>query len=118
MKISWNRRTGQERYLTSWKSINDSSHGGFTYKVDKELPQLIVFMGLTKKFRIGPWNGVGFNGVPSLPNTNIKTVVGFDGNEWSYRFEIDPNNKETVSVITFTQSGSLQRLELDGGSTE
>ncbi|KAE8667797.1 hypothetical protein F3Y22_tig00112370pilonHSYRG00016 [Hibiscus syriacus] len=35
MTIGWNLKTGEERYLTSWKSADDSSPGNFTYQLDR-----------------------------------------------------------------------------------
>ena len=64
MKFGWDLKTGLNRYLSSWKSADDPSIGDFTYGMDiNGLPQIVLAMGSTKKFRTGTWNGVRFSGV-------------------------------------------------------
>lgn len=65
MKVGWDFRTGQNRFLTSWKDASDPSLGEYTYRIDNpELPQLVVAQGSKKVFRTGPWNGLRFSGTP------------------------------------------------------
>ncbi|KAK8329488.1 hypothetical protein V6Z11_A11G323700 [Gossypium hirsutum] len=82
MKIGWNLKTGEERYLTSWTSADDLSLGSFTYRLEKNrLPQLFIDRGSVKIYRIGPWNGIGFGGVPVVPNLVFKPIVISNENE-------------------------------------
>ena len=119
MKISWNVETGQERYLTSWKAPDDPSSGDSSYRLEKKtLPQLVLVVGSAKKFRTGPWDGNQFSGVSSPFSRLLKPFMGFHEQEWSYSFE--KNSDEVfATVLTISQSGSLQRLKLnDRNSTE
>ncbi|KAG5551154.1 hypothetical protein RHGRI_009545 [Rhododendron griersonianum] len=48
---------GLDQHMTSWKAADDPSPGDFTYRIEnKGLPQLVITMGSTKKYRSGPWN--------------------------------------------------------------
>ncbi|PON86655.1 S-locus glycoprotein [Trema orientale] len=117
MKLSWNIESGQERYITSWKAPDDPSIGNCTHKIDKkELPQLVLLMGMAKKLRTGVWDGVQFSGSP-LSYQVLKPLIEFDGHEWSYRFERN-SNEFLGTVITVTQSASVQILILNYGSSE
>ncbi|GMN69305.1 hypothetical protein TIFTF001_038354 [Ficus carica] len=117
MKISWDKDSGRERYLTSWTAPDDPSSGDSTYKIEhKELPQLVLFLGSAKRYRTGAWDGVRFTGLTAIPNSVIRPFAESDGHEWSYWFE---QNKDEffATVITVTQSSSVQRLVLkDEGS--
>lgn len=117
MKISWNTNTGLEKYLTSWKTVDDPSAGDFTYKIEeKGLPQLVVGRGSTKEFRTGPWNGVEFNGLPTLPNPVFYPIMELNGYEWYYKFKFA--NSVVATLLTISQSGLLQCFVLSKDSTE
>ncbi|XP_058188702.1 G-type lectin S-receptor-like serine/threonine-protein kinase RKS1 [Rhododendron vialii] len=46
MKLGLDRRTGLERFLTSWKSQDDPSTGEYSFQLElKEFPQFILFKG-------------------------------------------------------------------------
>lgn len=48
MKVGLNLKTGEKRFLTSWRSDNDPSPGNFTLGVDQQkLPQGLVWKGST-----------------------------------------------------------------------
>ncbi|KAJ1434828.1 S-locus glycoprotein domain [Sesbania bispinosa] len=62
MKLGWDKTSGMNRYLTSWKSANDPSPGSFTYSFDhKEFPELVIRQRMNITFRSGIWNGIRFN---------------------------------------------------------
>ncbi|KAF7127122.1 hypothetical protein RHSIM_Rhsim11G0079900 [Rhododendron simsii] len=53
MKLGLDRRTGLERFLTSWKSRDDPSTGEYSFRLQpNELPQLILFKGSTRIWRM------------------------------------------------------------------
>ncbi|KAF7127241.1 hypothetical protein RHSIM_Rhsim11G0083000 [Rhododendron simsii] len=56
MKLGLDRRTGLEWSLTSWKSRDDPGTGEYSYRVEpNEFPQLILFKGSTRFWRIPAW---------------------------------------------------------------
>ncbi|TKY71597.1 G-type lectin S-receptor serine/threonine-protein kinase [Spatholobus suberectus] len=62
LKLGWDKTSGLNRYLTSWKSANDPSAGNFTYRFDdNEFPELVIRQGMNITFRSGIWDGIRFN---------------------------------------------------------
>ncbi|GMN65511.1 hypothetical protein TIFTF001_038865 [Ficus carica] len=121
MKLVWDLNTGFERFLTSWKSSDDPSTGDYTFKMgNKGLPQLVLAMGSTKKFRSGTWNGVRFSGIPVMWNndsSSFKYTLVFSENESSYMFESTVVSG-VVTRLTLSNSGLLQRFLLEKSSTK
>ncbi|RVW81575.1 S-locus-specific glycoprotein S6 [Vitis vinifera] len=81
MKVGWNLKTGLQQKLTSWKS---------------------------KKVRLGPWNGLEFNGLNALDNSVYKAVFVANNDEVYALYE--SNNNKIISRLTLNHSGFLQRL--------
>eukprot|EP00261_Vitis_vinifera_P031418 XP_019072661.1 PREDICTED: G-type lectin S-receptor-like serine/threonine-protein kinase At4g27290 isoform X3 [Vitis vinifera] len=101
MKFGWNRVTGLDRYLSSWKSADDPSKGNFTYGIDLSgFPQPFLRNGLTVKFRAGPWNGVRFGGIPQLTNNSLFT------------FDYVSNEKEIYFIYYLVNSSVFVRRVL------
>ncbi|KAF3457322.1 hypothetical protein FNV43_RR01979 [Rhamnella rubrinervis] len=64
MKLGIDRRTGLNRFLTSWKSADDPRIGNYTLRIDPAgYPQLILYDGQVPRFRAGHWNGIRLSGV-------------------------------------------------------
>ncbi|KVH89601.1 Apple-like protein [Cynara cardunculus var. scolymus] len=109
MKIGWNRTTGINRFLKSWKSNNDPSSGDYSFKMNIDgFPELIVWHNETKVCRSGPWNGRRFSGIPEMKGVSI---MHFDFHETSgdisYSFRM--LNSSVYSRLTINSSGNLQR---------
>ncbi|PON43773.1 S-receptor-like serine/threonine-protein kinase [Parasponia andersonii] len=120
MKLGWDLRTGLERYLTSWKSDEDPSTGDFTYRMDIHgLPQAVLVMGSSIKFRTGAWNGVRFSGIQLMTSTNgaLNFTFSFNENESYYMSEPLVNSTFTTR-FTLNHSGIIQRLILENKSTQ
>ncbi|WKA12868.1 hypothetical protein VitviT2T_030216 [Vitis vinifera] len=117
MKVGWNLKTGLQRKLTSWKSADDPSPGGFSYRIDiNVLPYMVLGVGVGKKVRSGPWNGLEFNGLNALDNSVYKAVFVANNDEVYALYE--SNNNKIISRLTLNHSGFLQRLVLKKGSSE
>ncbi|KAF3455681.1 hypothetical protein FNV43_RR00323 [Rhamnella rubrinervis] len=112
MKIRLDRRTGINKFLTSWKSEDDPSEGNYTYRIDPAgYPQLMLYKGQVPWWRTGHWNGIRFNGGPVFrlePITN-NTFVSND-NEISSMSSI--YNISILSRIVVDESGLVQRFIL------
>lgn len=75
MKLGKNLVTGHEVCLTSWKNSGDPAAGNFTFAFDPTgYPQIVMRQGYNVTYRLGPWNGVGFSGLPNLQRNNIFTI--------------------------------------------
>ncbi|KAJ4833179.1 hypothetical protein Tsubulata_016047 [Turnera subulata] len=108
MKIGWNLTSGEERYLASWKSVDDPSPGEFTYRLDNHGPaaQLIIFKGDVKKVRLGPWNGLFYGSIPVLKNPIFKSILVHSKDELYYTDQL--LSSSAISRVTVNSSGSLQ----------
>lgn len=117
MKLGWDLRSGQERYLTSWRSINDPSPGDITYRLDiRGLPQLFIVVGSAKKVRSGPWNGVFFGGTPKVHNSVFEPILVRNEDEIYYTYRLV--NNSVSSRLTLNQSGAVERLVMYGQKSE
>ncbi|XP_040960287.1 G-type lectin S-receptor-like serine/threonine-protein kinase At4g27290 [Gossypium hirsutum] len=109
MKVGWNLKTSEERYLTSWKSADDPSPGNFTFRLDKNgLPQLVIDTESMRTYRTGPWNGFGFEAIPAYLNFLFKHNVVSNENEIFFSYEVA--NKEITTRLWLNYTGYLQRL--------
>uniref|UniRef100_A0A2N9HCP4 non-specific serine/threonine protein kinase n=1 Tax=Fagus sylvatica TaxID=28930 RepID=A0A2N9HCP4_FAGSY len=67
MKLGWDSRIGLEWRLSAWKSPDDPSPGELNYGIEhNNYPEAAIKNGTEKYFKTGPWNGLGYNGVPTL----------------------------------------------------
>ncbi|KAL3503320.1 hypothetical protein ACH5RR_037769, partial [Cinchona calisaya] len=97
MKLGHNFVTGLEVYISSWKSFEDPAPGKYTYHCDPTgYPQNFVKMGSSLQFRTGPWNGLGFSGVPSLQRNPI------------FSYEVVMNSKEVYYTYKLLGSTSTR----------
>ena len=109
MKLGWNKKTGLNWYLTSWKSLSDPSSGNYSYALDPGgLPQLVLHKGSTKQFRSGPWYGTGFSGLPALlANAVFQPKFVSNDDEEYYSFITTGN---VISRFVLSQSGFVQHF--------
>ncbi|XVE65724.1 hypothetical protein DITRI_Ditri08aG0022500 [Diplodiscus trichospermus] len=67
MKLGLSFRTGQNRFLTSWKSPDDPGVGNYSYRISPSgFPQLYLYKGSSPWWRAGSWTGQGWSGVPKM----------------------------------------------------
>ncbi|KDO74334.1 hypothetical protein CISIN_1g003832mg [Citrus sinensis] len=109
MKLGRNFKTGMDRHLSSWKSINDPAPGEFSLWIDTHgFPQLVLRKGSVLQYRAGSWNGLGFTGTPPLkenvPLCDYKFVI----NENEVYYECDAKGP-AVSRLWVNQSGLVLR---------
>ncbi|KAK9937530.1 hypothetical protein M0R45_014311 [Rubus argutus] len=109
MKLSWNKITGFNRHLTSWKSTQDPSQGNYTFELDhRRYGELVLKKGSVMVWRTGPWNGIRFSGLPHFgPNSIFKYDLVFDDHDEEYYiFELLGS---IYSRLTVNQDGRVQR---------
>ncbi|CAE5959568.1 unnamed protein product [Arabidopsis arenosa] len=88
-----------ESFLNSWRSPYDPSSGDFSFKPGTQgLPEFYLYMKEFLLYRSGPWNGVGFSGIPTMQN-------------WSYfddtYFNVTDHSMHYLR-FTLTSEGLLQ----------
>ena len=101
MKFGIDLEKGVDRYLTSWRSVNDPSPGEFTYRLDLSgFPQRTMMKGSVMKFRSGHWNGLRFSGIPFLePNSVYSFGFVFNQTEIYYYFHNVDGSVPTMLVL-------------------
>ncbi|KAL6333446.1 hypothetical protein AAG906_028631 [Vitis piasezkii] len=98
MKLGLNRRTGYNRFLTSWKSPTDPATGKYSLGFNVSgSPQIFLYQGSEPLWRSGHWNGLRYSGLPLLNNQD----------EISYMFIMV--NASFLERVTVGVDGYIQR---------
>ncbi|XP_023729494.2 G-type lectin S-receptor-like serine/threonine-protein kinase At4g27290, partial [Lactuca sativa] len=110
VKLGKDLITGRERFLTSWKSPDDPSVGRYKVWMDTNgYPQVFVGAGQGETLRVGPWTGLGFQGVP-VENMDLIYSTEFVVNQkeiyYSYKVK-----STTTSWLILVWDGMAQRLQ-------
>ncbi|XWS27928.1 hypothetical protein CRYUN_Cryun25bG0022500 [Craigia yunnanensis] len=112
MKLGRNLKTGLDRYLSSWKTPDDPSHGNFTYRYEiGGFPELKLREGSIVRFRSGPWKGMRFTGTTGLKLNPIFTF-GVVFNKREHLNWID--RKQGWDVYTTVQKDNCNNYALCG----
>ncbi|KAJ0045004.1 hypothetical protein Pint_04369 [Pistacia integerrima] len=110
MKLGINLDTGLNRFLSSWKSLDDAAEGDFTFKIDPDgYPQSYLRKGSDIQFRSGSWNGLRWTGAPTLKPNSVYTYE-FVLNEHEVYFKFEILNDSVPSRMVLSPSGQLQRF--------
>ncbi|KAK9155978.1 hypothetical protein Sjap_003458 [Stephania japonica] len=119
MKLGRNFKTGQNWYISSWKSASDPSPGRYTYEIDTQgVPQLRLRSGNFVLYRTGSWNGIQFTGTPYLTQNPIFEYKFIDNEEEVY-FTYDLRNQSVVlDLVRLNHSGLVMAYEWNDGSHE
>ncbi|KAL3739211.1 hypothetical protein ACJRO7_020592 [Eucalyptus globulus] len=112
MKLTLNRKTGFERRLIAWKSMDDPSPGDYVHELNysQGLPQYEVVQVHvhSKKYRTGQWNGVQFVGCSIAPNSFRVSAFVYTETEISFMFEIQ--DRQLFSIMKLNYLGVVQLL--------
>ncbi|KAI8525256.1 hypothetical protein RHMOL_Rhmol13G0216400 [Rhododendron molle] len=109
LRFDVNRKTGLNRFLTSWKSGDDPGPGEYSLKMDLNgSPQMLLYKGSGLVWRAGSWIGHRWSGIPEMTFDYIKDnyVENQDEVTFSYSFR-DPS---ISSRLVLNESGTLQWL--------
>ncbi|KAK4340564.1 hypothetical protein RND71_039065 [Anisodus tanguticus] len=109
MKLGWDSKEGLNRNITSWRTPFDPAPGNYTFKLDiNGLPEAFLMNREKVFYRSGPWNGVGFSGVPEMkPTEIIKFEFQMNKDQVYYTFEV--LDKKICSRLLVKHNGFLQR---------
>ncbi|KAK3188213.1 hypothetical protein Dsin_027774, partial [Dipteronia sinensis] len=118
MKFGWNRKTGLNRILTSWKSIDDPTPGEFSSGFDPHsIPQIFLYKNSVPHWRSGIWNGRILNGMIDVgsPKDYFSDQIDFinvtfvsKDNEIYIKFA--PKKVDVFSIVVLESMGFLNRL--------
>jgi len=108
MKLGWNIETGLERFLLSWKSVDDPAEGEYSMKIDlRGYPQAVILDGSKIKIRVGSWNGESWAGYPAKSPGSSQNFVF---NEKEVYYEFGHVDSSVYTVLTMNPSGASQRI--------
>ncbi|EXC29553.1 G-type lectin S-receptor-like serine/threonine-protein kinase RKS1 [Morus notabilis] len=118
MKLGLNRKSGLNRFISSWKSADDPGTGNCTYRIDSTgYPQMFAYKNRVPFWRAGSWTGQRWSGVSTMTNgfldntsyvnnqDEISVMYGIstDSNSVFSRFVIEES--ETVRQFTWQDQG-------------
>ncbi|KAF7127849.1 hypothetical protein RHSIM_Rhsim11G0080000 [Rhododendron simsii] len=110
MKHGLDRRTGLEWFLTSWKSRDDPGTGEYSYRVEpNEFPQLILFKGSTRVWRIPSWLKPRRTAEAETTASSILNATYVNNRDQVYAF-YTPINASTLLTTFVDELGSLKLL--------
>ncbi|KAH7833417.1 hypothetical protein Vadar_006170 [Vaccinium darrowii] len=110
MKLGLDRRTGLQRFLTSWKSRDDPGTGEYTYRVEpNELPQLILFKGSTRVWRVTACLQSDYRATQEATPTFIFNGTCVNNRDEAYTF-YTLINASNVSTHFLDELGSLKMV--------
>lgn len=110
MKLGFDRVTGLNRFLSSWRSPDDPGQGEHILKLDpRGYSQSFQLRKNVKHFRAGSWNGLYFTGYP-VQKQNPVYKAKFILNEKEAYYEYELVNSSVYSRIIMSPLGTGQRL--------
>ena len=118
MKLGLDRRTGLNRFLTSWKSKDDPGFGNYSYQmVPTGYPQLCLYMGQTLLWRSGTWTGLRGSGVLNMTSNlfnvrnlfNVSFVNNQDETTIMYSTFSNLADPRVFPKVVVDESGIMQR---------
>ncbi|KAK3433292.1 hypothetical protein EUGRSUZ_D00889, partial [Eucalyptus grandis] len=109
MKLGLNRKTGLNRFLTSWKSPEDPTPGNCSYRIDPTgYPQLLLYKDGDPYWRAGSRTGDRWSGVPEITRAYIFNISFVnDPDEVSIMYGVIDASIITRMVVS--ESGSVRR---------
>nr|POF04787.1 g-type lectin s-receptor-like serine/threonine-protein kinase [Quercus suber] len=112
MKLGLDRRTGLNRFLTSWKSKDDPGIGNYSYQiVPTGYPQACLYMGRTLLWRAGSWTGLRWSGIPKMTSNyfNVSFVNNQDETFIMYSIFSNSADPKVIVKMVMDESGIMQR---------
>ncbi|XP_055803587.1 G-type lectin S-receptor-like serine/threonine-protein kinase At4g27290 [Solanum dulcamara] len=108
MKLGWDKKTGIDRSMRSWRASDDPAPGDYLFRLDSgdsgQSPQLVLEKNQRINSRWGPWDGQRFSGGYALMDNQAFTPIfnsntdaiyfTFEAkNDWSLKLSLNPEGK-------------------------
>uniref|UniRef100_A0A1J3FFP7 Receptor-like serine/threonine-protein kinase n=2 Tax=Noccaea caerulescens TaxID=107243 RepID=A0A1J3FFP7_NOCCA len=101
MKLGKDSKTGENRKITSWKSLDDPSPGSYSFGIAPlKFPELYIWEKELPKWRTGPWNGQAFIGSRRNPRERFKG------------FNLEKDNQGKM-LLSYEESSLLLHFKLE-----
>ncbi|KAF9666880.1 hypothetical protein SADUNF_Sadunf16G0274700 [Salix dunnii] len=100
---------GLDVTISSWRSVDDPSPGYYIFEVDPKRLELVVNDKSDLRSRSGPWNGIGFSGLPYLKPDPIYNYTFVFNDEVAY-FTYDLYNISVITTLVLYEDGIMNRL--------
>ncbi|PHT29949.1 hypothetical protein CQW23_30448 [Capsicum baccatum] len=115
MKYGINKRTGLNRFLTSWKSLNDPGTGEYRYTMELNgTPQVFLYKNSSRIWRTGSWTGHGWSGVPEM-SPNFIFSLSYVDNDTEVSMTYGIHDTSISSRMVLNESGIVNRLTWQEG---
>lgn len=110
MKLGKNLVTGEEWFISSWKSPEDPSTGDYAERLIPDgYTQVFVMKGSEIQFSSGPWNGRSFTStVASRPNMYYTYKLISTAGEIFYTYDL--KNASVLTRVVIMSNGQVQHL--------
>nr|AID21658.1 SRKp [Arabidopsis lyrata] len=110
MKLGLDLKTGNNRFITSWKNSYDPSSGYLSNKLDiLGLPEFLVLREGVTVYRSGPWDGIQFSGIPEMQRwKDFNIVYNFTENKEEIAFTYRVTTPKVYARLTMNFDGYLQ----------
>ncbi|MED6167511.1 hypothetical protein PIB30_003483 [Stylosanthes scabra] len=108
MKLGKNLKTGLDRIVTAWNTVNDPSLGNLTWRMEVTAwPHPIQAVGSKKQFDTGPWDGLDYSSKPTrVKQPTFDYVYVSNEDEVYFMFHLVNNSVPTRMVL---DQASLRR---------
>ncbi|GMN49714.1 hypothetical protein TIFTF001_018881 [Ficus carica] len=111
MKLGLNRKSGLDRFITSWKSADNPGTGNCTYRMDLTgYPQMLAYKNRVPFWRAG-WTGPRWSGVPTMINRFVYNASFVNNqDEISITYAIINNSDSVFLRFVIEESGTMQQF--------
>ncbi|KAI3710374.1 hypothetical protein L2E82_40153 [Cichorium intybus] len=111
MKLGWDRKSGLNRFLRSWKTNDNPASGDYSFKLNiSGYPEILALMNNEKiTWRTGPWNGRRFSGMPEMKGVDIMQFE-FEENPDEITYSFGMLNGSVYSRVVINSFGLSQRF--------
>lgn len=109
MKLGLDRKSGLDRFLTSWRSMDDPVTGNCSLRIDPSgHPQVVSYKNGAPKWRGGPWTGSRLSGVPEM-TPNFIFNISFVDNQDEVFITYGILNDTIFSRMVIDEAGAIHR---------
>ncbi|KAI3495256.1 hypothetical protein L1887_37504 [Cichorium endivia] len=110
MKLGWDRKSGLNRFLRSWKTNDNPATGDYSFKLNiSGFPEILALNNENIIWRTGPWNGRRFSGMPEMKGVDIMQFE-FQENPDEIIYSFGMLNGSIYSRVVINSFGLSQRF--------